>query len=580
MKSVIKIIILFWFFYWPSSVVADSFVGAEKDVISMSMMPPTNVDLVKQGQVLKDRQNLKDIEKVFTKVVQSGDEQMEKEADNLLKDKNKLDNFLSTLASRLSVQESKDLAGKVMPQSLRVRELLEDQYEDAELQKKKISLNFKKVNIKEAVNLICKMTGMKFIVDSDVNTFVSNINLKDMNISSALKIILNSCNPRLALLKDSNVWRIVRLPVAIEQLNFVVQDQQEKDILSVSTTMHNLKLDDALKARLEKLWQGIAGGEKGKTQGQYLIFDENSHKIFYRSSSKNVETFGTILKELDVKIPQVRIEARVIVADKDFDERLGLQSAGIYNRSASAKHFDLIGSGPVNSGKNGPLDPTTANPLMWAMNFLPSLSSLVTQPGVFSIPFVFGNKDLTTKRLNLTLAAAENKKEIKTILKPCLLVNNEEVAEILSGQQMPQQVKVQEASQGQELSNLSTTSYKDVGMKIRVKPVVGADQESVFLDIYVENSSIAQTDVPVATTSAEINNSFTYKISTASSKNRVLLKSGQTTLIGGLITSSQENVKTGVPFLQDIPVIGWLFKGTAKRIVDRQLLIFITPTLV
>jgi len=73
---------------------------------------------------------------------------------------------------------------------------------------------------------------------------------------------------------------------------------------------------------------------------------------------------------------------------------------------------------------------------------------------------------------------------------------------------------------------------------------------------------------------------FNYTVQTARSKNKVLLKSGQTTLIGGLITKGEEDVRTGIPLIQEIPILGWLFKGKRKKKIDKQLLIFITPTLI
>jgi type II secretory pathway component GspD/PulD (secretin) len=118
-------------------------------------------------------------------------------------------------------------------------------------------------------------------------------------------------------------------------------------------------------------------------------------------------------------------------------------------------------------------------------------------------------------------------------------------------------------------------------MKIKVKPSVIADQSGIFLDVYVENSYITRSDVPQPPIPrTDTTGTYNYTIRTSRSRSRVLLKSGQTTLIGGLIETKHEKEQTGVPYLQDIPVLGYLFKGTQKHTVDRELLIFITPTMI
>jgi type IV pilus assembly protein PilQ len=249
----------------------------------------------------------------------------------------------------------------------------------------------------------------------------------------------------------------------------------------------------------------------------------------------------------------------------------------LYDRRASVKHFDFAGIGLNDKGPSGPDGkPLFKSLIGWSLNFVPAAAKAAAR-----IPFVFGDRTLSTKRLNLELNVAENRNEIKTILKPSLLVHNDETAEILVGEELPHQVRLDEAIEG-KLTNVTSVNYKDIGMKIKVKPTVAPSLQSVFLDIFVENSLVAKPTIAldgVGTTGAT-GTQFNYTIQTSRSKNRVLLKSGQTTLIGGLITEGTAKEKTGVPYLQDIPILGLLFQGRHKKIVDKQLLIFITPTLV
>ena len=203
----------------------------------------------------------------------------------------------------------------------------------------------------------------------------------------------------------------------------------------------------------------------------------------------------------------------------------------------------------------------------WTLNLLPSGASQF-----LNIPFIFGGKNLDTKRLNLVLNAAESRNEIETILKPTLLVNSEEPAHLLVGQEVPIETSVQERLEG-SLRDINTINYKDLGLKLKIKPIVSPNNKNVFLDIFVENSYVKDGNSVKFDAKTSI-------IVTTRSHNRVLLKSGQTTLIGGLISNEKRIVKSGVPYLQDIPILGLLFKGSKRSKSDDQLMIFITSTIV
>ena len=158
-------------------------------------------------------------------------------------------------------------------------------------------------------------------------------------------------------------------------------------------------------------------------------------------------------------------------------------------------------------------------------------------------------------------------------------MHHQEDAEILVGEELPHEIKVQESIEGKP-TNVTTTNYKDIGMKLKVKPIVAPDHKAVFLDIFVENSDVVAPKAVLQSSADSSRGNYNYTVRTSRSRNRVLLNSGQTTLIGGLMMTVKENSKTGVPFLKDIPVLGFFFGGSRKRFVDKQLLIFITPTLI
>lgn len=529
-------------------------------------MPPFNTNLVHQEQEENSKESLKKIENIVQHAVKEHEE--------------------PPVNQRLLQPPVENVQRIDQERAL----LLDGVYKDPMLLEKKISVHIKKISIKKAIDLINKLSGVMFVVDPDVSGIVEEFKVENVSLAVALQLMLNSSHPRLALVNTFGVWRIMHHTFALELLKAQEYERAALDSSSAIYTVQHAKFDDQCKIRLEKLWDGVIGDMKGKP-GFYIAFDDGSKKIFFKGRSGQVEDFKKMLEEIDVEVPQVRLDVRVVIADKSFDETLGFQWSGRYDRAMKTRHLEFASLGakqfPVSTRMSGE-KPTVESPFGaitdWSLNLIPgwratdTVRGFAKQSGMFSIPFIFRNADYT-KLLNLTLNAAEDRQEIKTILKPSLLVNSDETAEILVGESMPLQVQVAE-SIGSNITNVSTTQYKEIGIKVNVKPVVSIQTNSVFLDIFLENSSLSVPTTPISWQQNSTTQTIGYTILTARSKNRVLLRSGQTTLISGLITNLTRSSQNGIPYLRDIPIFGNLFRGSKKTIEDKQLLIFITPVVV
>ncbi|MCF7799784.1 hypothetical protein K9L05_03130 [Candidatus Babeliales bacterium] len=537
--------------------------------IDYSNFPAFTSNLLKDEREKFKKSENKDIEKIMEKVVSGNDKELEKEAEKLVKDKEKLNKFLISVPEDILKEDKAITNSGGASINQQIRTLLLEIYENKELTNKTVTLKLKDADIRYVIELVSKASDLNFIIDPSVSGRISNINIENVSVAAALNVILSSNNPKLALINEFGIWRILKLQDAIKLLKDKSEDFIFKDFVSSFVTIKNIKFTESFKLRVEKMWHGIindiVNNEKEKSN-YYIVFDDNSRKIFFRGRKNNVKDFKKFLNEIDFYLPQVRIEARVIVASKDFEESFGLQISGIYNRSATARRtWDYIGFGDVKSPKGGG-DFKEGMIQNWALNLLPSSASQF-----LNLPLIFGGRDLDARRLNLVLNAAENRNEIKTILKPTLLVNSEEFAEILVGEQVPIETQIQERIEG-SVRQLDTINYKDLGMKLKVKPIVNSDKKTVFLDIFVENSYVKD-----GSTSTSFNAKKSI-IATTQSKSRVLLNSGQTTLIGGLITNDKRISKEGVPILQNIPVLGFFFGGSKRTKRDEQLMIFISPT--
>ncbi|MFA5075245.1 MAG: hypothetical protein WC436_04035 [Candidatus Babeliales bacterium] len=566
-KKINKIIGLFLCLFFKNIISNGIFVPNRE--IDYSNFPAFTSNLLKNEREKLKKEENKDIEKIMEKIVSGSDKDLEKEAEKLVNDKEKLNKFLLSVPEDILKEDKTVSKSENAFIKQQIRTLLLEIYENKELKDKTVTLRLKDADIRHAIELISQSSGLNFIIDPSVSGKINNINIENVSVAAALNVILSSNNPKLALINELNIWRILKLQDAIKLLKDKVEDLIAKDFVNTFVTIKNVKFTESFKLHIEKMWYGIisdaVNNEKEKSN-YYIVFDDNSRKIFFKGRKNNVKDFKKFLKEVDFSLPQVRIEARVIVASKDFEESFGLQISGIYNRSATAhRTWDYIGFGDVKSPKGGG-DFKEGMIQNWALNLLPSSASQF-----LNLPLIFGGRDLDARRLNLVLNAAESRNEIKTILKPSLLVNSEEMAEILVGEQVPIETQVQERIEG-SVRQMDTINYKDLGMKLKVKPIVNSDKKTVFLDIFVENSFVKDGSTSTAF------NAKKSIIATTQSKSRVLLNSGQTTLIGGLITNDKRISKEGIPILQKIPVLGFFFGGSRRVKRDEQLMIFISPT--
>lgn len=569
MRRTFVCVLVFLFF---CNIRADSYVLPTEKYDSMEV-PPRTHDLIKQEYDKKESENLKKIENVVEKVTDKHEQKKSKK-------RAKLNDVVHTGKNGVSAsvgQSSSSIWDSLKNSALEIeiRHTLESHYQMLSKINKTVSLNLKKADIKTVFNLISKLTDTKFLVDQDVYGDVENIDLNEVALPAVVRLLTGVGNVPLAVINDCDTWRITKLATAIDMFKLSAQEALDNDYLNECLTIVNAKWDDGLKKRIECLWNGIIG-EKGKNDKclNYLVFEDNTHKILFKAKTDHVETFKKFLKEIDVEIPQVKIDIRVIVASKDFEESIGFDWSGYYDRRNLITHTDFVGMGAKEDPDIATMFKEAAT---WSMNFVPAFKYFKDTASRLRLPFLIGNKDFSWNRWNIIINAAENKGEVKTVLKPTLLVNNDEWAEILVGQEMPHETKIAETVEGQP-SNISTTQYKDIGMKIKIKSIVAPNKDAAFLDIFVENSYITRSRFDFKTLPSQEKEGFNYVIETSRSKNRVLLKSGYTTLLSGLITNIDEKVNTGIPYLQDIPVLGWVFQGNRKAHVDRQLLIFITPT--
>lgn len=360
--------------------------------------------------------------------------------------------------------------------------------------------------------------------------------------------------------------------------------------------------DPEFKQKIQSAWQNIAGSNPQA----YLNIDQATASVYVRGDSQHVIDLENYIDSLDKPITQVRIDAIILYASRNYTFDLGVNWSGIYNRAqsilTSGNPFGFAGMGgsltdiPRPTGAVGTssiissASTSTASytqtgnlfvdPTNFALNLFNKVYSATTSTNAgnsfVQVPFVFGGSDLNLRRLSLVLNAAESEEKVKIVSRPSVLTSSGQEAKVIIGQQLPLQ-QSQLNNTGGSLYKGNSINYRSVGINLTVTPTVGADNKSVTLDI-----SITDLEVSSGTTESNADGIMTNPpvLSDLTVSNKVSLRSGQTTVIGGLAQRKDNKVRNRIPLLHRLPIVGNLFKANMNSDSELEQFIFITPTII
>lgn len=490
-----------------------------------------------------------------------------------------------------------DASGNVALNALLLRA-----FDDPTFTQKKVSLNVGTVKIRNLLDMIGRAIGVSFFIDQSVGGEIDLLNVRDGGSDELLRLICSQAKPSAALVKVGNLWHITTK----QQAQTLLKETKARRLMYRVFPVNYANIDSEFQKKVEDGWKTIAKDDPNA----YLYIDIDQKKIYAKSDESSLEEFYQYLREIDRPILQIRIDVVIILAKKDFFFDFGFDWSGIYNREqtirANNESFGFYGLGgtvfdfpsPIakipgqTQTTPAPVVPNPPNrsnpnlfvdPVNFALNLFNSgagfMSSVLTErntAGLVRIPFVFGGTDLSLRRLNLILNMAEIEEKINVVSRPSILTSNNKIAKILIGQSIPLQTAYDDYT-GSTPRTVTTVNYKDTGIVLEVRPLVSPDKKSVYLDILVEDSTVESGSTTANEQGVMVNPPT---ISVIKTKNEVVLKNGQTTIIGGLSSKTMSSTKRSVPFLSNLPVFGNLFKATFDANSERERYIFITPTII
>ena len=416
---------------------------------------------------------------------------------------------------------------------------------------RRVSFEFKDIDIHNLLRVIAEVSKRNIVVSDDVKGKIT-IRLRNVPWDQALDLVLKTKG--LGKEVTGNIIRIAPLG----------QLSAEREAAAKATEAR--ENSEPLKVRIIPVNYALAKDVQNKvkdllTKRGSVTIDDRTNTLIVRDIQETLSRAESLVRTLDTQTPQVLISARIVEASSNFSRDVGIQWGG--NLSASQALGNSTGlSFPSNAAAAGGVPgafgggfgvPAQPN---WAVSFPAAVAE--NQGG--GVGFSFGSAG-GAALLNMRLTALETEGVLKTVSAPKVTTLDNKEAIIGQGISIPfSQVSAAGVN----------TVFVEAKLELKVTPHVTSDG-SVLLKIKATNNQPNDT-----LTGANGQPSITKR----EAETEVLVKDGDTTVIGGIYTRKTAENLAQVPFFGDIPIIGWLFKS--KNVVDdrTELLVFISPTIV
>ena len=428
----------------------------------------------------------------------------------------------------------------------------------------RLTLNFQDIETRAVLQLLADASGQNIVVSDSVT---GNVTLRLQNVpwDQALDIVLRT--------KGLDKRRQDNVIIVAPQAELAAREKAElaarKDVQELAPLRSEYLQVNYAKA------QDMAGLIKTQTNSLLsprgsVAVDDRTNTLLLQDTADRLADVRRLVATLDIPVRQVLIEARIVIVNNDFERDLGARfgltnvqkygNNGLVTTTGNAVGTDqIVGSGLVNRQGGGSPFPVTLPTGGTATNRY-NVNLPVTSPAGTIALGILGSNFL----VDLELSAAQAETQANIISSPRVITANQKEATIEQGVEIPYQ---QSASSG-----ATTIQFKKAVLSLKVKPQITPDNR-IILDLDVKDDSVGS--VVVASGGVNVPSIDTREIAT-----QVLVNDGQTVVLGGILSTTQREDDTKVPYLGDIPVLGHLFKNTIHKDNKDELMIFITPKIV
>ena len=425
----------------------------------------------------------------------------------------------------------------------------------------KVTFNFQDIPVRSVLQLIADVSDLNIVVADSVG---GNLTLRLTNVpwDQALDIVMDARN--LDMRKNGNViWIGPTAEIAAREQQ-LLQAQMDRRILeplqTVLIPVSYAKAED-LMTLIQESTNAVDTEYGLLSERGSVTIDERTNTLLITDTAERIIEIQELITELDYAVRQVQIESRIVIASSDFAHELGVRF-GVTYLHAGSNIGVIAADGNAADIVNPAIDPRDdglidipSYPNRYQVN-LPSPSSNAATLG---LSFLTGDVIL-----DLELSALEAEGEGEVISTPRVVTANQAEAFIQQGVEIP----YEEATS----SGATNVQFKEAVLELKVTPLITPDNR-VQMELAVKQDTVGE----IFQTSR---GGSVPSIDTRELQTTVLVANGDTVVLGGIFQDEKSSREEKVPWLGDIPVAGALFRRRANETKKRELLIFVTPTIV
>jgi type IV pilus assembly protein PilQ len=427
--------------------------------------------------------------------------------------------------------------------------------EERPLPNQKITMKMRDIDVAVLLRALSRVAKQNIMVSEKVTGKI-NINIAQAPWDQVFKSILRTQG--LTYAWEGDIIRVLTVDDMEIELKREAQRRDLRTVQPLETRIVQVNYAEAGKLR-ENLENFLSINREGTKIGTVMV-DNHTNSIIVQAIRNDIQKIVAVIDRLDRPTSQILIEAHIVETTSDLARELGIQWGGLYQTTSGGDSNVWLGPGVNDFGGESLLtdrdDPNPGQEIM----FLPPVGNIFDFPASLEdagMTLGFLYQDLGNLVLNFQLQALESKGRLNILSSPSITTLENQPAIIQSGARVP----IQTVEDGEV-----NIEYIDAVLKLEVTPFV-INNETMKLKIVTN-----QDEVDFTRTVAGNPTILTKKAETT-----VVVFDGQTTVIGGLSKETASKTKVGVPILQNIPLIGWLFRSKSKDQEMQEVLIFITP---
>jgi len=426
-----------------------------------------------------------------------------------------------------------------------------------------ISLDFRDGDLQDIFRLFADISGLNVVVNPGVTGKVT-LKLNEVPWDQALELILKTHN--LGYTLEDNVIRIAKL----QDLQREEQERrklQEEKALAGELQVMRRSLSYAKAAELEPTLRKVALSQRGS-----ITLDARTNTMIVQDLPLYLDKARDLINELDRATPQVEIEARIVLTTRTFVRDLGIQWGFSQiqlpqlgnTTNLTFPNSIVINGSPALGGGILPATPTNNEDQSVGpprLGYAVNLPAAAFNSGIgVSVGNILGNL-----AIDAALTALENQGRGRLLSSPKVTTQDNTTAEIEQGVKIP--FAIQTVSQ----TGIPTTTiqFEKAVLNLKVTPQI-TEANTVILGLELKNDSVDFATV--------VEGRPAFRLQMA--KTTVLVQDGQTAVVGGVFQTREQTNRRSTPFLGDLPILGYLFRGRRIDNENQELLLFLTPRIV